>query len=238
MERFRDEITQMLIHDLRSPLGSVITSLRYIQDRMADNDYQDLDQVMEIAINSSENQMRMIESLLEIAKLETGRVPVSMSSGSLSKIASKAITALTALAHESEISMENRIPADFPSVCMDEELILRVLSNLLDNALRHTPVRGQVRIEAEPQVGRNFALISVIDTGKGILPDVREQIFGKFVQVPKSALRGHRGSGLGLTFCKLVIEAHGGQIWADSGPEGGAAFRFTLPFPSVSDSKS
>ncbi len=85
MERFRDVITQMLIHDLRSPLGSVITSLRYIQDRMAENDYQRLDRVLEIAINSSENQMRMIESLLEIAKLETGRVPVNMSSGALLK---------------------------------------------------------------------------------------------------------------------------------------------------------
>jgi signal transduction histidine kinase len=113
-----------------------------------------------------------------------------------------------------------------------------VLSNLLDNALRHAPVRSQVRIEAEPHESRSFALVSVVDTGKGIPPDVRERIFEKFVQVPKSALRGHRGSGLGLTFCKLVIEAHGGQIWADTGPEGGAAFRFTLPFAAVGDSKS
>jgi signal transduction histidine kinase len=68
-----------------------------------------------------------------------------------------------------------------------------------------------------------------VDTGKGIPPELRERVFEKFVQLPKSALRGHRGSGLGLTFCKLSIEAHGGRIWIDSSPEGGAAFWFTLP---------
>ncbi len=229
MERFREEVTNMIVHDLRSPLSAIISSLRLVQDMVTTKDFTDLDQVLSIAITSSENQMRMIESMLEIDKLETGHMPMHLDSWDLRPIVSKAIEALDVLAQVANIRIVDCLPPELPPLRIDEEQIRRVITNLLDNAVRHTPSNGEIRIEGAMYNGKGFAKIGVIDTGKGISAELRERVFEKFVQLPKSALRGHRGSGLGLTFCKLSIEAHGGRIWVDSGPEGGAAFWFTLP---------
>jgi signal transduction histidine kinase len=180
-------------------------------------------------LTSSENQMRMIESMLEIDKLEKGEMPLHIEVWPLDPVVRKAIASLDVLANAAHIRVLDCIPSDLPPLRVDEEQIRRVVVNLLDNALRHTPTEGEIRIEASLMDGKGFAKIGVVDTGKGIAIDLRERIFGMYVQVPKSALRGHRGIGLGLTFCKLAIEAHGGKIWVESGPEGGAAFWFTLP---------
>jgi NtrC-family two-component system sensor histidine kinase KinB len=229
MERFREELTNMIVHDLRSPLSGVISSLRLIEDMVADNDLTGFEQVLGIAITSSENQMRMIESMLEMDKLEHGHLPLHISVASLEPLVRKAIAALEVLAVGAKVHLVDCVPADLPPLIMDDELIRRVLVNLMDNALRHTPAEGEVRVEASVIEGRGEAKIGVLDTGKGIPPEFRDRIFDKFVQIPKSALRGQRGIGLGLTFCRLAVEAHGGQIWVDSAPSGGAAFWFTLP---------
>jgi NtrC-family two-component system sensor histidine kinase KinB len=122
------------------------------------------------------------------------------------------------------------IAPELPRLMVDESLVSRVFTNLVDNAIRHTPNNGHVRLEAtHDHTLPTLLRISVTDTGKGVPPDQRERVFEKFAQIPKSVVHGHRGSGLGLTLCKLVVEAHGGKIWIESGPEGGAAFFFTLP---------
>lgn len=229
VERFRWEATNMIVHDLRSPLSAVISSLRLVQEMVAARDFTDLDEVVSIALNSSENQMRMIESILEIAKLETGRMPMNIDIVPLPPLVRRAISAIEVLATASNIRVTDCVPPNLPPLHIDEEQIRRVLINLLDNALRHTPADGEVRVEAAIVNGKGFAKIGVVDTGKGVPIEARERIFEKFYQMSQSALRGHRGVGLGLTFCRLSIEAHGGRIWVEDGPEGGAAFWFTLP---------
>ncbi|MEP7286659.1 MAG: GAF domain-containing protein [Chloroflexota bacterium] len=236
LDRFREDMTNMIVHDLRAPLTGVITSLRMIDDMVTTNDFSGIDQVISIAISSSENQMRMIESMLEIDKLETGHVQLHKELIPIAGLVRKAMLSLDVVASAAHVQIVNCVPGDFPSLEMDEELIRRVLVNLMDNALRYTPTNGEVRIEAWIDEDHNFARIGVLDSGKGIPPDFRERVFEKFVQIQKSALRGQRGLGLGLTFCKLAIEAHGGRIWVDSSPMGGAAFWFTLllkPDPEV-----
>jgi PAS domain S-box-containing protein len=229
VERFRWEATNMIVHDLRSPLSAVISSLRLVQEMVAARDFTDLDEVVSIALNSSENQMRMIESILEIAKLETGRMPMNIDIVPLPPLVRRAISAIEVLASASNIRVADCVPPNLPPLHIDEEQIRRVLINLLDNALRHTPANGEVRVEAAVMNGKGFARIGVVDTGKGVPIEARERIFEKFYQMSQSALRGHRGVGLGLTFCRLSVEAHGGRIWVEDGPEGGAAFWFTLP---------
>jgi PAS domain S-box-containing protein len=229
VERFRWEATNMIVHDLRAPLGAVISSLRLVQEMVETGDFADLDQVVSIALNSSEHQLQMIESILEIAKLETGRMPLNIQTGQLRPLVAKAISAIDLLATAANIRVVDCVANALPPLKMDEEQIRRVLINLLDNALRHTPADGEVRVEASVVNGKGIAQIGVIDTGKGIPVEARERIFEKFYQMSQSAIRGHRGVGLGLTFCKLSVEAHGGRIWVEDGPEGGAAFRFTLP---------
>jgi signal transduction histidine kinase len=131
------------------------------------------------------------------------------------------------LAQRYHVTIDRDIPADLPHLMIDPPLLRRVLINLLDNALRHTPERGRVLVQAQ-FVSSSTVLIRVADSGPGLPPEERERVFEKFKQAKKNQARG-RGMGLGLTFCRLVIEAHGGRIWVeDHSPLPGASFAFTL----------
>ncbi len=231
LKQFQQEISNMLVHDLRGPMTSVISSLRLLNDLIAVEDYSDLGNVIEIALTSANSQLDLIESLLDIARLERHQMPINISVVALPALVANALQAFEAIAQSANISLVNQVAPNVPSVAVDREQINRVLFNLLDNAIRHTPSGGQIRVSAnlERSAAERMLTVSITDTGKGVPPEQRTRIFEKFVQISKSAVRGHRGSGLGLTFCRLAVEAHGGKIWVESGAEGGAAFVFTLP---------
>ncbi len=229
VERFRWEATNMIVHDLRSPLSTVISSLRLVQDLIEIGEYEDIMQVISGALSSGENQMQMIESILEIAKLETRRMPLTIERWPINPLIKKALATMEMQAARANIRLLDCTPTNLPEVRMDAEQIRRVVVNLLDNALRHTPANGQIRLEARLTANKDAVQIGVVDTGKGIPNVDRERIFEKFYQRANTAVRGHKGVGLGLTFCKLTVEAHNGRIWVEDGSEGGAAFWFTLP---------
>ena len=229
-KQFQREVADMLVHDLRSPIASVISSLNLIKEQIAAGEYADLDELVNIALASGQRQLKLIESLLDIAKLEKGQMLLDLTSVSAYTLAQNVVSTLEPQARDAQISLRNLIAPELPRLMVDESLVSRVFTNLVDNAIRHTPSNGHVRLEAtHDHTLPTLLRISVTDTGKGVPPDQRERVFEKFAQIPKSPVRGHRGSGLGLTLCKLVVEAHGGKIWIESGPEGGAAFIFTLP---------
>lgn len=231
LRKFREEAANMLVHDLRAPMTSVVSSLRLLSDLVEMQAYKELDSLIQVALASADNQLNMIESLLDIARLESGRVQISCMPVSPFELAQLALTSAEAPARAANIALLNLIPPNFPNIFVDFEQTRRVLSNLVDNALRHTPSEGQIRITAAQGMfqGMPVARISITDTGKGIPAEQRQHIFEKFTQIDKSAVRGSRGFGLGLTFCKLIIEAHGGTIWVESGAEGGASFVFVVP---------
>lgn len=236
LRKFREEAANMLVHDLRAPMTSVVSSLRLLSDLVEIQAYHELDSLIQVALASADNQLNMIESLLDIARLESGRVQISCMPVSPFELAQLVLTSAEAPARAANITLLNLISPNFPHIFADFEQMRRVLSNLVDNALRHTPVGGQIRVTAAPGMlqGSPMAQISITDTGKGIPADQRQHIFEKFMQIDKSAVRGSRGFGLGLTFCKLTIEAHGGTIWVESGPEGGASFVFVVPLVAES----
>ena len=120
----------------------------------------------------------------------------------------------------------------------DRDLVHRVLANLLTNALKHTPAKTEISIHVRLDKKARAFIVSVQDTGEGVPPDFKERIFEKFSQA-EAKRRNHRvGSGLGLTFCKLAVEAHGGKIWVESEPGQGSEFFFTLPLPVPTDPPS
>lgn len=229
LERFREQVTNMIVHDLRSPLAGVIGSLKLLEDMANEGDTDQIGRVIEIAYGNADNLLRLVESILEIRRMENGLMTLERESAPLQKPVLKAIQALETLAQEGSLRLENCIPRDLPLLNVDVDKIRRVLINLLDNAIKYTPADGEIRIEAQHLPGDPMVQVRVVDTGKGIPPEYRERVFGVFVTLPGSALRGRRGTGLGLTFCRLTVEAHGGRIWAESGPEGGTAMCFTLP---------
>jgi signal transduction histidine kinase len=123
-----------------------------------------------------------------------------------------------------------RVPSpDLPVLPLDVELVRRVVINLLDNAVKYTPPAGTITLSAA--TAPQQVIISVRDTGPGVSADDQHRIFDKFTRVQRQA--SPKGLGLGLAFCKLAVEAHGGRIWVDSDPEGGATFSFTLPRTAV-----
>ena len=129
----------------------------------------------------------------------------------------------------------NQVPPDLPPLWIDQDKVMRVFTNLIDNSLKFTPSGGRIALsafveESPPRRGvmRRFAVCQVLDTGPGIPDEYRARIFDRFAQV--KGRKGRRaGSGLGLAFCKLAVEAQSGRIWVENRPEGGSAFSFTLP---------
>ncbi|NDJ75814.1 MAG: GAF domain-containing protein [Chloroflexi bacterium] len=234
LDKLRNELSSMIVHDLRSPLTAVISSLTMFEDLLQDEetDIALFDEVLQIAQNSAYNMLNLVQSLLDVARLEQNRMILDCESLSLTDSIQIAAETIFSLATRANIDVHIDIPDDLPPVWIDDEKIQRVLSNLLDNALRHTPTNGYIRVHAAPHASDEAVLVCITDTGPGIPPEARHRIFDKFAQLDQQALRGHKGTGLGLTFCKLAVEAHGGAIWVDEGAEGGAAFCFTLPVTS------
>ncbi len=232
IETYRQEMSHMLVHDLRSPLAGVITGLNITVEQaemLPSSDTQSmLSASAQVALSSANAMLRLVEEILDVNKLEAGEMSLVREETDLRAVARQAVNVLGSVSNEANVTVVINIPARLPTIYIDGDKIARVLNNLLDNALRYTPSGGRITLAIEDSPEQVHA--SVTDTGSGVPEDEREQVFERFFQGDLSRRqRGAKGSGLGLTFCRLAVEAHGGRIWVDSGPEGGAAFHFTLP---------
>jgi signal transduction histidine kinase len=228
-ERLRHDLTNMIVHDLRSPLSSVMASIELMQKGVAGELAKTQRNVMNIAYSSATQMLTMINALLDVSRLEAGRMPVNLRASAAQPLIERAVASLSSLADEQSVQMKCAVANDLPAVLVDGELIVRVLQNLLGNALKFSGHGSAITIRAYPTPPTGQAAPSVTcavaDQGIGIAPQDQEKIFAKFSQIGER--RG--GTGLGLTFCKLVVEAHGGRIWVESAREVGSTFFFTLP---------
>ncbi len=230
LQRMRDDLTHTLVHDLRTPLSSILGSLYFLEE-LTEHDPDSLaGQALNISIRGANKLMNLVNSLLDIARLSTGQTLVELQTQRLESVLDAAVEYLLPLAVDSEIDLVKHVEPDLPLVLMDEDKINRVLVNLIDNALKYTPRGGQVTVSAERWAGgagHSMVRCLVRDTGPGIPPEYRTRIFDRFMQITSRSGR-RRGSGIGLNFCQLAVEAHGGKIWVDEAPGGGSEFSFTL----------
>lgn len=238
LNEHREDLTRMVIHDLRGPLGAIINGINGGLDTLATPpeapDYaasmQDTRDLLRASHVSANRLLRLVNGLLDIARLESHQIELDKQPVSLAEITATACTALAASAQQAHIRIVVSVPPDLPPVCADSDMIERVVINLLDNAVRYTPTGGEVRISAQPGAP-GMLRVRVADSGPGIPPQERAHIFEKFGRIQgRRPLRGAHGLGLGLTFCQLAVDAHGGSISVEDGCEpGGACFTFTLP---------
>ncbi len=235
LEQYRDEITHMVIHDLRRPLGSIITSLDAITLILEDfGEHPSSDvvkQVIGVSMDSANSLLNLVDTLLDIAKMEKpGFMVLKPEIVPLRGVIDTASRHLSSFMDDAQISLDVVLPEDLPSVNIDQDLILRVVRNLLDNAIRYAPTGGKVQISAEPH-DNEHVMVRVADNGRGIPPAEVERIFDKYRQIKDNIpVHGGKSTGIGLTFCKQAVEAHHGKIWVDNaGPLPGACFYFTLP---------
>jgi len=230
LERARQMFSRMVIHDLRSPLAAVTASLRLLQELSPrEGQFADmLAKTFEMSQRAIRKVLTRVDSLLDIARMESGDIDLEYEPTSLPHLVQIVQTDLQPLAKELEITLVTDMPADLPLLNVDTDKVERLLMNLVDNALKHSPANTTVTIQARPEPDGQLMRIAVIDEGPGIPDNYKQRLFEQFVQV--EGRKGHRrGIGLGLTFCKLVTESHGGRIWIEDNPQGGSVFAVTLP---------
>ena len=228
LKQTQNLISETLVHDLRSPLSSTISALDVIYDAHASGDPAGiLEPSIQIAQRSSKRMLAMVESILEINRMESGRIDLNLSSIDLVELLSESIAELKPLAIDYGVRIIFDSNIKIPPVRLDKNKIQRVLNNLIDNALKFSPQDGEIKVTIELQ-NQEFVEIHVLDRGPGIPDKYIHSIFDRFFQIPDRPSR-KRGSGLGLTYCRLAVEAHKGKIWVEQRPAGGSNFALSLP---------
>ncbi len=225
LEQLRLDLTSMVYHDLRGPLHTIYSSIVTLTKLLAREQSSVVKDLMDVGARSTKQLTRLVESLLDIQRLEEGKAVLDVRPTSIAAVLVEAAQLVQPLIHESEQKLKLDISQEFPLLTCDADMILRVVTNLMENAVKYTPMGGIITLNARmlPEEVR----ISVNDSGPGIAPQMQGKIFEKFSRVKyKDA---PKGVGLGLAFCRLAVEAHGGRIWVESELEQGSSFIFTLP---------
>lgn len=222
LDTLRDDLISMIYHDLRSPLANVIYSMDVLGSMLAGEDptYKSL---IDVAVRSTERIQRLTSSLLDLKRLEAGQPIVNRSLASLAEIFDYAVDAIAPIAESKQQEVRQDLPDGVPSVPVDEDMIRRVVINILENAVKYTPLGGKIVLGANTIP--NGVQVWVKDNGPGIPAAQAETIFNKFARLHS----GGKGLGLGLAFCRLAVEGHRGKIWVESEEGKGSTFTFTLP---------
>ena len=226
LDRIKSDFLSTVSHELRTPLTS-IRSFSEILLRYDVDDAEKRQKFVSIIHNEAERLTRMINDLLDLSKIEAGRLELHLEPLELEPVFSRALGATHPLFAEKSIKASGEVAAGLPPVYADADWLHQVLANLLSNAVKFSPEGGSIRISGRQNEG--FALISVADEGPGIPPDLLEQVFERFQQARDPQKSHPLGTGLGLTISREIVERMGGKIWVESTPDAGAVFSFTVP---------
>jgi PAS domain S-box-containing protein len=228
LEELREDLLSMIYHDLRSPLSNVLSSLETLTtmvDLDDDEDESVAQSLIDIALRSTKRIKRLTASLLDINLLETGHPVQDRTLTSPETVIYESLTEFEAILENRRIKTILEISEDVPKLMINTDMIQRVIINLVENAIKFTPPEGTIKLSAYKT--ENLVRMSIQDTGPGIPKENLETIFEKYTRLHSKP--GQRGYGLGLAYCQLAVEGHGGRIWAENMPDGGISFMFTIP---------
>ncbi|HEV2251122.1 MAG TPA: response regulator [Candidatus Limnocylindria bacterium] len=228
LESSRQELIGMLGHDIRNLANSVVAFLQLARMGELTPERPEFAQLLGLSEANIAEVLRMVNALLDVYKMEEGRLEAVAGVNTFGDVVKRSVAQLIPEAMAKGISLVERIPAD-TTVFIDAGLIVRVLTNLISNAIKHTPGGGSVTIEAQPSSADSI-VVRVTDTGPGIPEVDAGHVFDRFYQTETGRSRG--GTGLGLAFCKLAVELHGGKIGVANGGRPGAVIEFTIPAAS------
>ncbi|MFW6096856.1 MAG: ATP-binding protein, partial [Chloroflexota bacterium] len=230
-EQMRNDLINGMVHDLRNPLSGMLNVLSLMElldlhqkERMSERQKQYVGQMTD----SVEHMARLVNNILDVSRLESGQMPLQRVSVSVKDLVTETVEAQKSLAASKQISLDTAVPPGLPAIAVDRSLIERVLQNLVDNAIKFAPSGSSVLVAAEPQSSSEVAKavrLLVHDTGPGIPPELEPRLFQKFASGDQKG----SGSGLGLAFCRLAVEAHGGRLWLAKERTPGTTFAFTIP---------
>ena len=234
IDQMKSDFISLVSHELRTPLTSIIGFVSFILDGKAgainDRQRNSLARVQ----RQSKRLAALINDLLDISRIESGRIQMDQAPISFLEIVTQRIEEIRPQADEKSIRLVLTAPESVPEVLGDEARMGQVFTNLIGNAIKFTPDNGEVSVKVEAD--GNLLHVEVIDTGPGIPPEERQKIFDKFYQLSDISTRQQGGSGLGLSISKSIVEAHGGKLWIDDGNQGkGSNFQFVLPLVREDD---
>ncbi len=225
-EAMRDDLTNMIVHDLRNPLSAISMSLDFLSRTQGGGLAESLPRLVGTAQSAARHMMGMIEDLLAVSKMESGEFKLQRQETQLLDLLHGATQTFAAQAAAEKKDLDLHCPPEL-TVALDPLLIRRVLENLIGNALKYTDPNGKIQVLARAENGR--VLVNVRDNGLGIPDRDKQRIFEKFVQLSGERDSMRKGVGLGLAFCQLAVRQHGGEIKVEDAPGGGSDFAFWVP---------
>jgi signal transduction histidine kinase len=227
LARVRQETAALIVHDLRTPLAVIDGCLGMLRTSLSGEALEASDEILDLAERGCARLRTLIDDLLASARQEVSPVTLAWQPVDLARLLATAVESVEVTARGAGLRLSLEVPPDLPQPRGDTAQLERVMGNLLDNAVSYTPAGGSIAVAAAE--GEGVVQVSVTDTGPGVPTEHREEIFEQFVRV--AGVKGRRqGFGLGLYFCRQVVQAHGGRIWVEPGQDGvGSRFVFELP---------
>ncbi len=227
LESMRETLTSMIIHDLKNPLSGISGYAHLLRMNPAvAADPKALVHAGSI-LNSTQTMLDMIMAILDVSKMESGQMELNIENADIRNVLRQVVEGMTPLLKESGVRLKIHLPGDIPALRADREILRRILVNLMGNAIHFSPPDSHITFSAFSKGSEVH--ISVSDEGPGIPKEFREKIFEKFRQIDTDSSKRKYSTGLGLTFCKMAVEAMEGQIGVDSEQGKGSSFWFLLP---------
>ncbi|MGP8173925.1 MAG: PAS domain S-box protein [Terracidiphilus sp.] len=229
LDRLKDEFISTVSHELRTPLTSIRGALGLLSSGILGEMNDKAANLLRIALTNSDRLVRLINDILDLERVQSGREPLAFRSVQLAEIVRQAIDGMQPVAEAAGVQLIHDTTQ--VEIAADPDRLLQVLTNLLSNAVKFSPPNSTISVMLRP--GATGVTLSVIDQGRGIPADKLEAIFGRFQQVDASDSRQKGGSGLGLAICRSIVLQHSGRIWAERNPVRGSTFRVFLPYRPV-----
>jgi PAS domain S-box-containing protein len=221
----REQVLGVVAHDLRNPLGTILMQASAIQRRERDPERgSQIQRASEIILRSGRRMDRLIQDLLDVARMEAGQLPLERARLASANLVVEAVEAQRPLAASSSLELKLDVPSDLPEVWGDRDRLLQVFENLIGNAVKFTKAGGRITVGAASR--EHDVVFWVADTGSGIAAESLPRIFDRFWQASKA---GHHGAGLGLPIAKGIVDAHRGRVWVESTPGQGSTFFVSIP---------
>jgi PAS domain S-box-containing protein len=227
LDDLREDLASMIYHDLRSPLANIVSGLDVMEMMLPKDNDPTIRSVLDIAMRSTERVQRLANSLLDASRMEAGQRIGNPESTQVLDLVQVALDAVTPAAQGKEVKLEAAVPKGLPRVLADPEMMRRVFINLIENAIKYSTEGMTITVGAKR--ADDYVEMWVKDQGRGIPKADQKRIFEKFARVQVGATGSTKGLGLGLAYCKLAVEGHGGKIWVESEVGKGSRFAFTIP---------
>ncbi len=228
LEEMKDSLTHMIIHDLGNPLALILGRLQFLEEGIPNITDTQKDHI-QAAYKAGQEMKDMISNLLDIIKMEEGKFRLKQVEIDLNVLLGEIVSSMKVFSQKQEKTISARAISDLPKLHADRDVLKRIVLNLIWNAMKFSPPKSNIEVSVFYKKEEQIAEIVVEDHGKGIPKKYQELIFDKFAQVEGAESVEGAGKGLGLHFCKLAVEAHGGRIWVESEPGKGSVFYFTIP---------